>query len=367
MIDLSQQGYSHKEIIKLLSYPTGNREVQYHIDVLRQGVAVAKLEHDQCSYSCDSTASTKHFARINVRDNPLVEWETDLLRPVMTLFADGRAFTFPFVPLLPVTVLDTLRQGVAGKEIEAFDECITLENNSVGEVIFLPRGTLYTVAIESLLARAGITQSNIVPSSKALQTDREDWSEDTDIITIVNQLLEEMGYTSLEVDIDGLLTAKPYQPPTIQTASIHYDAGAFSVILPEYSTENDSYKRPNRFIGVVSNPDAEPMRYEFVNASPSSPISTANTGRVITSYKTYDNIADYDSLVSNVQKWASETTAGYTRFELPTAVMPHHGVRDTLTVSSPGGSGVYSEVGWEISDLKSDGVMTHTLEAISIE
>ena len=366
MINLSQGAFTHDQIINLLSFPHGAREVQYRIDVLRRGAVVATADHHQCTYECDSTRNAAYRASMVVNDNPMVDWTTDLLQPVMLFAARNPLANFEFrlCPLRPVTVNYTVRNGVAARNVEAYDDLIWLEGNSIGEVLYIPRGTLYTAAINSLLERGGFGAANILPSPATIQTDREDWSEDTDIITIANQLLEEMGYNKLTMGFDGIPTAAPYEPPGILNARVQYTDSKASILLPELSVEADTYKKTNRFIGVVANPDMEPLRYVFVNDDPASPTSTINTGRTVTEYRTYDNVADFDALVTNVQRWAAETARSYERVNVQTAIMPHHEVRETVILDTADFAGICAETSWSISDWSASGIMTHTLEVI---
>lgn len=369
MINLAQHGYTHRQVLDLLTAPDGVRNVSYRIDVLRQGVKVRSLDYTKCTYDCNYLSDVKYSATLYAKDDPMVNWRTDFVRPAMILHANGMDFEYTFPPLKCITPADEIRGGVASKRVEAFDESIILQENSLGDELVIPAGTLYVAAVEEIIGRTGLVNINIAPSNKTVTNQREDWTIDAHILTISNELLAEINYRSLEMGRDGILTAYPYIEPSIADALIHYRADGKSVVVNEKQIEQDSYRRPNRFIGYVYNADMdEPMRYSFLNDSPSSPTSTINNGGyIITAIREYNSVADYDTLVGNVQRWASETDQSYEYTTMTTAIMPHHEVREILTVEAQGLSGVYTETAWSFDNFGSEGKMTHELRRITYD
>lgn len=366
MINLAQNGYTHDQALALLSAPDGIRKVTYKIDVVRQNVRIKSLDYTGLSYNCNYNSQIKYTGILTAKDDPMINWRTDFFRPVFTLHAKGLDFIYTLPPLKGVTVSDEIRQGVSSKRIEAYDESVMLQENSLGDPLVIPIGTAYTSAIESIIARTGFVNLNIEPSNKTIATQREDWTIDASILTVANTLLGEMNYRSLEMGRDGILSAYQYREPSIADAQIHYKADNKSVILNDKQIERDGYNKPNRFIGYVFNPDmSEPMRYEFVNESPASPTSPVNNGRyIITATRQYDNVADYETLVGNVQRWASETEQSYEYVKMTTAIMPHHEVREILTASAQGVNDVYTETAWGFDNFGFGGKMSHELRRI---
>lgn len=366
MIDLSLHGYTHQQVLTMLSSPDGVCNVSYYIDVLRQGVRMRRLDYIKCTYDCNYFSEVKYSATIYAKDDPMINWRTDFFQPVMVLHAMGRDFEYRLTPLKCITPADEIRGGVAGKRLEAYDESVILQDNSLGDPLIIPAGTLYVAAVESIIARTGLINTNIAPSSKVITSNREDWTIDAFILTVANDLLGEINYRSLEMGRDGILTAYPYREPTVTDAQIRYKADGQSVILNDKDIEQDSYRRPNRFIGHVFNSDMDaPMRYEFMNDSPASPTSPINNGGyTITAAKQYDSVADYETLVGNVQRWANEVEQSYEYVTMTTAIMPHHEVREILMIDAQGANNIYTETGWSFDNFGSGGHMTHELRRI---
>jgi|GEM_PF-2259499 len=368
MIDLSQNGYTHEEVVGLLSFPHGSRRESYRMDVLRGGVKVTEAEYTRCGISCDYNSQVKYSATMTLRENALIDWHTDLLRPVMLLEAEGAVFSFPFIPLKPMTVKRSFRNGMALRQVEAYDETVLLQDNSIGRRLYIPAGKLYTAAIEEILRDVGFDSIKLAASDAAFGADREDWERGDSVFDIVNQLLGEMNYRSLTVGADGALTSCKYEAPSAGLVEIVYKADAHSVVLLEQDTELDAFGRANVFIGAVNNSQMEEaLEYTYRNDSPNSPTSTVRTGRVNTAVKAWDNVADYETLVDNVRRWAGQETAGYEISTLQTAIMPHHGVREVMAVETKGISGVYWESAWSIDELRAGGTMTHELRSVGYD
>jgi len=366
MINLSQQGYSHEQIISMLHRADGFDYAEYKLQVIRDNAWVIDAKFTSANLECSYFSQVKYSSSLTIKDDPRINWKTDYIKPIMTWPIPGGHLEFSFIPLKPMTVLDSIKRTDIYKEVEAYDESIILQGNTIGDEIVFPAGTLYVSAIEQLLLIANFKNVNIAYSDKKIATDRQFEPQD-EILTTANLLLSEMNYRSLEMGIDGVLTSYKYELPTIEQARIHYKAGEKSIIMPEKSISRDSYKRPNRFIGYLTNPEfEEPLRYEFVNDNPASPTSTINQGYVITAPpRQFNNIADYDSLVDNVHQWANEEGQIYEYTKLLTAVMPHHEVREVITVDSFGANGVYTETGWKIKNFKRGGIMEHELRVIN--
>lgn len=369
MIDLAQHGYSHKQVLDMFTAPTGISNTTYWIDVLRQGIKVRTLDYTRCTYDCNYESEVKYSSTIYAKDDTMVNWRTDFFRPGMALHANGLDFIYNFTPVKCATPANEIRSGVASKRLEAYDESVVLQESSLGNELAIPAGTLYVAAIENLIFRTGFTNVSIISSPAVISSLREDWTIDMPVMTVVNELLGEINYRSLEMGRDGVLTAYRYEVPSAVDTNIHYAADSKSIILQDKDVEQDAYRRPNHLIGYSFNADMDTsMRYEFMNDNPASPTSPANNGGyIITQTKEYNDVADYETLVGNVHRWANEINESYEYATLTTAIMPHHEVREILTVISQGVNGVYVEAGWSFDNFGMDGYMTHELRRIVYE
>ena len=376
MIDLSQHGYTHDQIVDSLGRKTGMDSARYGIEILRNTVVVGvigqqeaggSLGFTECTLECDSENEVKYSASITMADDPRINWQTDLLRPVMFWPWQGLTFVFRFVPLMPVTVADTISREGFFRRIEAYDESVVLQGNSLDTTLLYEQGTPYLKVIKEMITQTGFTNISIAPSDKALATDRM-FEAGEERLEIANTLLSEINYRSLEMDQSGVLVSSPYRQPSISEAQISYTAGRYSLLEHDKEIERDSFKRYNRFIGYCTNPDLEePLRAVFTNTSPGSPTSTINQrGRIITAPPIqYNNVADQETLAALVQKQAAEVAASYRYASIGTAISPQHTVFDVLTVSGGGISGIWEETAWSIDFAAR--TMQHQLRSVSFE
>lgn len=348
MINLAQQGYSHDQIIQLLSRPNGFDKAKYIIEILRNNVSLGEIDFTECTIECSGESEIKYSASMTLADDPRINWRTDMLRPVMIWPEGSVLFRFPFVPLVPVTTTDVITNKGLLKKVEAYDESVFLQDNSLEDVILFEKNTSYISAIKSILTATGFMNINIAPSDKQLATDRL-FEVGQKRITIANMLLKEINFRTLEIGIDGILTSYPYELPSVSNANIRYTADKHSLIEINKEVERDSYMRYNRFIGYVSSPDFDQgMRFVFTNSSPSSPTSVQNQRNMIIPAppRQYDNVANQEVLGDLVIRWAAETAMSYQRVSMNTAIMPHHGVMDSIALNTKGANNIFEETFW---------------------
>jgi hypothetical protein len=358
MIDLSRDGMTHVQAERQLRQAVRAGDVRYRLYAARNGIRIAQCRYTACQLECDSEAEVKYFGRVTMAGNEAINWETDLLHPVMT--AGG--IEYPFVPLKPVAIASEITAEGILLNIEAHDESVHLQENSIGSLPFFPKGMIYTAAVAQLLDLSGFSDYNIAPSPLAFSADREDWEESDYILTVANQLLKEINYTSLAMDRQGILTAKKHAEPSIINAGISYAAQDLSVILEEKSREIDSYKRPNWFKGIALNPDMEqPLTFVYQIDDPSIPISVPRQGIIRREIVSFDSVPDLGTLQNLVIRHAMETARTYEHATFRTAIMPHHEVAEVLTVNASGMQGLYEETGWSIDNFASGGTMTHNV------
>lgn len=350
MINLSQNGFTHEQVLRLLEEPAN-----YYIQVIRNGGVVAKLDYISALMECDSRNAVKYSATVTAPKNDTVDWNKDMLQIVL----ETNGLLYPFVPMVVIKPEESI-DGGSIETLQCFDETVSLLDSSIGRAVYFPKGTLYTSAIEQLLREAGYTFTNIEPSGKSMAFAREAWEIDTPFIAIINELLGEIGYTSLYVNNEGVVTAKAYKRQDI--ANISYRADARSVILNKKNIVRDNFRKYNYFIGTTFNSELdEPLIYEHEIDSENYPMSTYHT-KVKKTVRSFDNCPDYESLVLATRKWADEETLAYNEITMSTLIMPHHEVGEWIAVDSNGASGFYKEIKWNI-DLKSK-TMTHVLQEV---
>ena len=338
------------------------RSLSTRVDVLRSGARLTSLQYSSApSIIADAGGEIKTSLSVTCLDNPLIHWLTDRLRPVVII--DGTEY--PLGLFVPSTFSRSRGEGGQTVQVEAYDLGYLLTQAKTETILHLAAGTGYITAIRSLLAAVGISACQIAPSAATLGTDREDWEVGTPYLTIVNQLLGEINYRDVWFDASGIAVLEPAADPSAAAIDHTYDATtASSVTHRDLSTTTDLFDVPNVFIVLCSNPDYDaPMCAVAENTAAQSQLSIASRGMRIPQVYQVDNIASPDELQAYADRLRDQSLLTTEETTIRTAIMPGHGIYDVVALRHPDASGIYLEVGWEIS-LAAGEYMTHRLRKV---
>ena len=95
------------------------------------------------------------------------------------------------------------------RKIEAYDSSWILQEDKFMDRYLIKKGSNYVDEIVRLINDAGIWKVNIKANSGTLKNDKE-FEIGTSKLLAINDLLEELNYTSLWVDELGFVTSEPY-------------------------------------------------------------------------------------------------------------------------------------------------------------
>lgn len=370
MLELGIGGYTRQQVIDVLHGRSGSRGiVKFRCDLLnREEIRIGELAVESGSVRMDSLAEIKRTARFTITEQEAqdIDWLSDRIRPVFCLqMPDGNWIEWSlgiFIPSSPERQIDGRR---VVRDVEAYDASLILVEDKFTDRYLIPAGTRYTSAVVGILNEAGIRKIDIVEHPGELAADKE-FEIGTSKLTVVNELLAAINYTSIWVNERGYFTSKPYQLPSDREVDYEYRTDDISIIHPGATEELDLFSVPNRWVRYVSNPDVDTvLRSEYTNNLPASPTSVARRGRVITDAEAVDDIADQETLDAYVRRIAYQASQVYGHLEFSTAVMPHHSFYDCLYIEHKGlgVSSKYMESSWELP-LQADGTMTHSCRKV---
>lgn len=77
------------------------------------------------------------------------------------------------------------------------------------------------------------------------------WDAGTPYLTIINDMLDYMGYFSLSCDPFGNYYALPYQTPKERPLKYRWEEGAEALFEPEITWTHDMYNVPNKVVYIV--------------------------------------------------------------------------------------------------------------------
>jgi len=355
-----------EEIEAALRIKNGTRKVSFRYELLnRNDLRIGILDgitNASVSYGEFRTIKRSATFRLNEYNQRNINFLTDQIQPWFILhMPQGGTVEWS----LGIFMLESPSRKVVGKiktrDIGAYDKTLILEQDRFSSRLFIESGTNFVSAIVRILNEAGLTKVDITESELVLPADRE-IGIGVKRREAIHDLLRAINYTSMSVDEYGYIRAAPYVEPARRPVTIVYSTLKDSILHPELNESLDIAGRANVFIRVALNIESG---NEFVsvyrNDSITSPISTVNRGRVITSYEEIESIANQETLDNHVRRIALESTSAYSHLTFDTALIPIHGSAETLLCDFPDmfdSPTRFSETSWEMQ-LSFDGVMNH--------
>lgn len=342
-----------------------NREIGFRYDLLSYNeTKIGELTSINGNIGLNSLAQIKRKGNFELKENELkdVDWLNDRVQPVFIL---NKQYEFP----LGVFMISSPARALIGKSIyrkvEAFDTSLILLEDRFDNRYRIFKDTNYITAIKQIISSSGIYKINITSMDSTLKTDRE-FEIGTSKLEAVNQLLQEINYTSIWVDERGNFTSSPYVLPNDRIVEYSYKNDNMSIILPDTSVEElDLFSIPNKWVIVASNPEIEVLVSRYTNENGASPTSTVNRRRNIVDYREIEYVANQTILDDYTRRIAYETTNIYSRFIFETALMPNHSYMDALFCEHTdlGIKSKYIETSWEMQ-LKANGKMRHSARRV---
>lgn len=335
------------------------RTISARVYALHNGV---RLKEMRFSAPPTLTASTNATIRMSLSGtfahDDDIDYVNDMLEP--TLIING------FEHSLGTYMIGTLTRKYSAAqtedEIEAYDQSLLLQQTRIEKRLHFATGEQYTKCITRLLMMAGIKRAEITDAYAKLPTDREDWEIGTDILTIINELLDEINYERVWFNFAGAAVIQPKRDANIDNPTVSYRANDYSVLQAGSTSTVDSYDAPNVFVATVLNPDYDgQITATAVNDNPSSALSTVRRGRRIAKTVKLDNVASQSELQKYVNDMCINSMYASERITFATAVNANHQIDEVVELYSKNMMGVYLETGWSM-ELAAGGTMQHTAE-----
>lgn len=250
------------------------------------------------------------------------------------------------------------------RDVDAYDLSYVLDESTLIDPLVIPEGISYMSVVDTLLTSAGIFHTDIERTNQRTQRELE-FKEGTDKLSVINELLSQIGYTSISFTSLGVAVAMPlYVALLMKPTHTYSDVRRGNIIkgVKETKTLDGHY---NVYKFTRSNEDQPPISYVFVNDNPDDPLSVKNLGREIVYSEIVTDVAEEGSLKSRALMKAMEDSFRHSEIEFDTPIIPNHCCYNIIDFEySPLDiKGEFMEVKWSFP-LKVGGVMSHTLQAI---
>jgi hypothetical protein len=369
MLDLERGEFSRNRVKAALHHPY--RRIDFRYELLDKygrkktdlyNVLSAEVQHQ-------ALATIKRTARFTLRDESEINYLQDRIRPIIKIFIPGILLNvgwaeFPLGEFLLSSPIRYEKDGQILRDVEAYDGLVVLRDDKFEDRYTIKAGTNYISAVVAILASAGISKYNIEQTDKALSKDIE-FEIGREKLYAVNEVLRQINYEQIHVDVNGYYVSSYYRSPTDRAAEYDYITDSKSITFGGYSEELDNFDVPNKWVVCRSNPDQEPIRSVYTNANPNSPTSTVNRGRTIVDYRELEEVADQESLNAYIERIAFNASQVYGKVEFETAIMPFHDYADVLNIefSDLNISGKFLETAWSFP-LEVGGKMKHSVRKV---
>lgn len=157
-----------------------------------------------------------------------------------------------------------------------------ISEDTVEDRFSVAAGAQVIPAVVALIQSTGETRI-AATSSTAVLTSSLTWEAGTSKLTVINDLLQAVGYWSLWCDGSGLFRVEPYVNPADRPVSFAFEHGEASVHFPDWSREQDLTSVPNRFLAIGRGDETTPPLVGVAtNENPASPYGYQSRGRWIT-------------------------------------------------------------------------------------
>lgn len=362
--------------------------MNFKAEVLRNDIPIGTLNLIAGDIKYNSTARIKRAASISVEANTInsnagILLSDNQIYPAMDLYLgddlflkSNRAYSEkPIIDKMKDRIRISIDDRSVGKfmivsspkksnekivtyELELYDESYKLDEANLSQRLYFQSGTLYLTVIKSILTNYGFESVMCDEDDHVLQIDRE-WELGENVMDIVNELLKEINFNNFFIDADGIVCltkkVKCFFPTHI------YRDGQYSILCPDLSLNEDIYKIPNVFIGIVSRPESAPIVYRKVNDDPNSSISTIGRGFEIAYVETLSDIASEEELKKYIDDLYLKSIQVVEKIEFSTEIEPDHRFEELIQIDTKNVSGMFKEITWDI-ELSNSGKMKHTAE-----
>lgn len=293
------------------------RTIKFEYELLDKQGAFKKRLFNVLSASVRyaSLGRLKGSANITMRDDPAIDWINDIIRIKCTI--NGKEYP------LGEYLISSTRKIISGKNIKRECQCysklLLLDDDKIENRHVCLAGTNVINEVRRLL---GSLPQELADSPLTLQTSKE-WDVGTPKLTIINDLLAIINWTSLRVNPLGKFTATPYILPSERSVDFNLIADRSSIILPDKSDDLDLFHVPNVVVLRTNSGEVNPpLTATYENNSNDSATSTTARGRRIVHFEEVNDVINQEQLNVQAKKRLYELTDVYNTVEMETAIQP---------------------------------------------
>lgn len=272
------------------------------------------------------------------------------LRPYLTLSSPSVPTTAKFylglyIPASPTAPMDT---SAPKYTVTCYDQTAIFDVE-IQQSLYYPTGTNVLSTVQGIISMFDalltpesplVLVSDTSAYGKALAADQAfTVGSNTTWLTVINSLLNSVGYNTLWADFLGQLHVSNYVDPRTRTPEWVFDATdpLSGVVDPTSTWSPDVWAVPNRWVftqnGLVGTPTEGLGQYTVVNQSSGPTSIDKQRGRVIPKFVSLDAV-DQPSLVQQGNAIVAQDSAIGETWTVKTAPLPIAGYQDVIQLIS---------------------------------
>lgn len=325
------------------------------------------------SVSYDPDRALKWALSLDVNDVTVVTPYVEFLAPFLTVvYDDGVEVTSQLGLYAVMPPTQEISQQQRSVTLDGRDLTWLLSVDVFDQGYTVAAGTNVISAVTTILSGAGFTRRAFTPSS-AVTSGAVSWKPGATKLTVINDLLTSIGYYTLTMRKDGVLSSQPYTSIVNPTVNVTYDttdATARVKVVRTIKLDSTPDRIANKVVVVKDNASQPPLVVTKVNSNPLSPTSTVALGITITKVVQNSQVVDAAAATVLATRTLETASMAYNRLTLITTPDVDRDINEVYqlhVVDAQGqvvADGVWHCRGWSIGFTPSDGMMTHNLSNI---
>ena len=307
----------------LTSYP---REETWRVDVLTlDGQDLGELEgFEQGSFDLSIHNRIRSGGTLDYTGEPL-DWNRVMLRVWYILTArDGTEYGWPIGTYIPASPVTRYVDGGTEISIELYDKLLILDDAKVTSTWTIDEGTPVLPQIETLIRDASDYDVAITgDDSDEVARSARVWEPGTPRLTIINDLLDSIGFFALWCDGYGTYRLDRSTAASARPVVFEFRDDEHGIYSADFTHDRDGFDVPNQVVATVQGDDeTEGLRAVAEDTNPESEWSRQVRGRWITRTLEDTDATSQQVLDERVERALRDGQQVGSKFEIEHDIIP---------------------------------------------
>lgn len=305
---------------------TAERNESWRVDVLNlDGEEIDELDGvEGGSFDLSVHNRIRSGGSLDYTGDPL-DWNQVLLRVWYLLKdTDGEEYGWPIGTYIPASPVTTYVDGGQEISIELYDKLLILDDSKVSTTWSIDKGEPIMPAIGELIRGASDYHVSITgDDTDEVARSSTVWEPGTPRLTIINDLLDSIGFFALWCDGMGTYRADRNTAASSRPISFEFRDDQDSIYSADFTHDRDGFDVPNQVVGMVEGDDEEEgLIATAEDTDPDSPWSRPTRGRWVTRVLEDTDATSQQVLTDRVERALKDGQQVGSKFEIEHDLVP---------------------------------------------